>query len=163
MLSQALTFAGAGLQQARQGILGQLQQGRPQILGVGLGLHGQLEDVGHAQTPRLGQNGLDLCLPLGQLTQQGGIGLGQSCLLIGFEVYPNFHFAALELGTDQVAQRGFVHAQLIGHAKAKVQKAAVDRADFQAQANRGCRRGGCGGRQQHLGAGVTSHAVNGHG
>ena len=69
----------------------------------GLGLDGQLEDVGHAQAPRLGQNGLHLCLPLGQLTQQGGIGqrLMIDTLRSQLAVHLLRHYAKITMSGDK--------------------------------------------------------------
>jgi hypothetical protein len=60
-------------------------------------------------------------------------GSGRVVLSVAFDGGAHLHLAALEAGCEQAAQRGFERAQLVGQAEGQVQKAAVDRTDFQAQ------------------------------
>lgn len=90
----------------------------------------------------------------------GGVGAaGFACVQAGAD----FDLATADLLGDQFAQARFELAQLFGQTKREVEEAAVDRADFEAEAGRGLAAVGVGQRRAVLHAGVPGHTVNWHG
>src|SRR6185312_11314801 len=158
-------FALTGGQQRLQGRARQFRH-LPAPVGIGRALGvTQADDVGHAERRGVGQPGPNVVLDGAQPLQQARGWIGQRAGRSAAQYGANLDLAALEPGGQQLAQGRLMLAKLVGQAQGQVQKAAVDRADFEPEARR-CRaprvgfRGGRTGAA--LGARVPCHAVNWH-
>ncbi len=126
----------------------------------------QADDVGHAQRPGVGQPAAHRVLQGIELLQHARAGFAHRVARRGIDAGTHLDLAAFEFGLQQLAQGRFVLAQLLGQLESQVQEAAVDRADFQAQAAGWNALGVVTGtrlRHAFLAACVTGHAVNCHG
>ena len=162
---QALAFAFAGGQQRCEGVFGQRRHGFTPVVRAGIGVGAQAQRIGHAQRRSAGQPRLDGVLQGVEALQQARWWVLQGVAVFVFDGGTHLHLATLEAGCEQAAQRGFQRTQVVRKAEGQVQKAAIDRTDFQAQPAilGGAALGfSASGRRALLRAGVSGHAVNWH-
>jgi len=163
-IGQAGAFAGAGGDEVFQHRAGQREQGFAQVFGVaGAGAAGQPQRVGHAQGAGVGQPHAHLVLQRCQALQCARGRVGQGGVFAALDVGAQLDLAAFELAREQLTQSRLMRAKLIGQAKGKVQKAAVDRTQLHGHARGGnLPHGGValGGGHGLLAAGEAGHTVN---
>ena len=99
-------------------------------------MRSQFDDIRHAEIASAWQPTLDFVLEAEQFLEGANGRIGKVGVLAAVVHRANFYLATLDVLRDVLPKGGFGVAQLVGQAKTQIQKAAVDRSNFQAKTDR---------------------------
>ena len=99
-------------------------------------MRGQFDDIRNTEISRTWQPALNFVLQTQEFLKCANGWIGQLGILVAVINSTNLDLASLDVLNDVFTKRRLCVTQFVGKAKTQIQKAAVDRSDFQTKTDR---------------------------